>query len=87
MDIKEAIRQYSISLHKELGMTIDNFIKREHLGEDAFSLNVVFNAFAFNLQAIIENNSDIPSESVELMIKSLTDRLHKSYLSRIIKSN
>ena len=80
--IKELIGKYAQELHEMIGAIIDAFMINNNLPEDAGTLNIVFNALSNNLQAIIENNPDIPAESVELMIQSLTFRLRKVYQSR-----
>lgn len=80
--LKALIKGKSEKLHEQIGAIVDAFIINENLGEDAVTLNIVFNAFSNNLQAIVQNNHDIPAESVELMIQSLTNRLRKAYQSR-----
>lgn len=81
-EITKLIAKYARELHEQIGAIIDAFMINNNLPEDAVTLNIVFNALANNLQAIIENNHDIPSESVELMIQSLTFRLRKAYQQR-----
>lgn len=81
-EIKKLIGSYAQKLHEQIGAIIDAFMINNNLPEDAVTLNIVFNALSNNLQAIIENNHDIPSESVEMMIQSLTFRLRKAYQSR-----
>ena len=81
-EIKKLIGKYAQELHEKIGAIIDAFIINNNLPEDAVTLNIVFNALSNNLQAIIENNPDIPAESVELMIQKLAFRLRKAYQSR-----
>lgn len=81
-EIKNLIGRYANELHNQIGATIDNFMIANKMPEDAVTLNIVFNALSNNLQAIIENNHDIPASSVELMIQSLTRRLRKAYQLR-----
>ena len=82
-EIKKLIGRYANELHKQIGATIDAFMIGNNLPEDAVTLNIVFNALANNLQAIVENNKDIPAESAELMIQRLAVRLRKAYQSRL----
>ena len=82
IEIKKLIGKYAQELHEKIGAIIDAFIINNNLPEDAVTLNIVFNALSNNLQAIIENNPDIPAESVELMIQKLAFRLRKAYQSR-----
>ena len=81
-EIKKLIGKYAQELHEKIGAIIDAFMINNNLPEDAVALNIVFNALSNNLQAIIENNPDIPAESVELMIQKLAFRLRKAYQSR-----
>lgn len=81
-EIKKLIGKYAQELHEKIGAIIDAFMINNNLPEDAVTLNIVFNALSNNLQAIIQNNHDIPAESVELMIQRLTFRLRKAYQSR-----
>ena len=81
-EIKKIISRYAEDLHKQIGSTIDAFMIENNLPEDAVTLNIVFNALANNLQAIVENNKDIPAESAELMIQRLAFRLRKAYQQR-----
>ena len=81
-EIIKLIGKYANKLHEEIGAIIDAFMINNNLPEDAVTLNIVFNALSNNLQAIIENNHDIPAESVELMIERLAFRLRKAYHSR-----
>lgn len=81
-EIKKLIGKYAQELHEKIGAIIDAFMINNNLPEDAVTLNIVFNALSNNLQAIIENNPDIPAESVELMIQRLAFRLRKAYQSR-----
>ncbi len=60
-------------------------IINENLGEDAVTLNIVFNALSNNMRAIVENNQDIPHASVEAMIQSVSKQIRKGYNGR--KSN
>ena len=82
-EIKKLIGKYAKELHEKIGATIDAFMIENNLPEDAVTLNIVFNALANNIQAIVENNKDIPAESAELMIQRLTIRLRKAYQSRL----
>ncbi|MBD5237516.1 MAG: hypothetical protein HDS62_08325 [Bacteroidales bacterium] len=82
IEIKKLIGKYANEMHKAIGKTIDAFMIANELPEDAVTLNITFNALANNLQAIVENNKDIPAESVELMIQSLTHKLRKAVQSR-----
>ncbi len=82
-EVKALIRKWAQELHQQIGNVIDAFMVANELPEDAVTLNIVFNALSNNLQAIIQNNHDIPEESVELMIQILTERLRKAYQSRI----
>ena len=81
-EIKKLIGKYAQELHEKIGAIIDAFIINNNLPEDAVTLNIVYNALSNNLQAIIENNHDIPAESVEFMIQRLAFRLRKAYQSR-----
>ena len=81
-EITKIIAKYARDLHEQIGTIIDAFIINNNLSEDAITLNIVFNALSNNLQAIIENNHDIPAESVELMIEKLAFRLRKAYQQR-----
>ena len=81
-EIKNLIGRYAKELHEQIGATIDAFMVANKLPEDAVTLNIVFNALSNNLQAIVENNHDIPSETVELMIQALTRRLRMAYQKR-----
>lgn len=81
-EIKKLIGGYSEELHKQIGAIIDAFIIANNMPENAVTLNIVFNALANNLQAIVENNKDIPVESAELMIQSLTRRIRKAVQKR-----
>ena len=54
-----------------------------NLPEDAVALNIVFNALANYIQAIVEYNKNITAESAELMIQRLAVRLRKAYQSRL----
>ena len=81
-EIKKLIGKYAQELHEKKGAIIDSFMINNNLPEDNVTLNIVFNALSNNLQAIIENNPDIPAESVELMIQKLAFRLRKAYQSR-----
>ncbi|MDE6410035.1 MAG: hypothetical protein K2K81_07320 [Muribaculaceae bacterium] len=81
-EIKKLIGKYANELHKQIGATIDAFMIENNLPEDAVMLNIVFNALANNIQAIVENNKDIPAESAELMIQRLAVRLRKAYQQR-----
>ena len=81
-EIKKLIGKYAQELHEKIGAIIDSFMINNNLPEDNVTLNIVFNALSNNLQAIIENNPDIPAESVELMIQKLAFRLRKAYQSR-----
>ena len=83
IEIKKLIGKYANELHMQIDATIDVFMIENNLPEDAVTLNIVFNALANNLQAIVENNKDIPAESAELMIQRLTIRLRKAYQSRM----
>lgn len=85
--IKNLIKEKSLELHEEIGATIDAFMLRESLGEDAITLNIVFNALANNMRAIVENNYDIPAETVELMIQSVTRKLRKGFAERNSNQN
>lgn len=86
-ELKALISKKSEKLHRLIGTTIDTFIETEHLGEDALTLNIVFNALANNMRAIVENNHDIPAESVELMIQSVTRQIRKGLASRTPNQN
>ena len=86
-EIKALISKKSEKLHRLIGTTIDTFIEAEHLGEDALTLNIVFNALANNMRAIVENNHDIPAESVELMIQAVTRQIRKGLASRTPNQN
>ena len=81
-EINNLIGRCANDLHKKIGATIDTYMIENNLPEDAVTLNIVFNALANNLQAIVENNKDIPAESVELMIQRLIVRLRKAYQQR-----
>ena len=81
-EIKKLIGRYAKELHEQIGATVDAFMIVNKLPKDAVTLNIVFNALSNNLQAIIENNYDIPSESVELMIQALTHKLRMAYQKR-----
>lgn len=83
--VKELISKKSEKLHEQIGATIDVFIINENLGEDAVTLNIVFNALSNNMRAIVENNQDIPLTSVEAMIQSVSKQIRKGYVGR--KSN
>lgn len=83
--IKRLISKKSAELHRQVGAVVDAFIVSEGLEEDALTLNIVFNALANNLRAIVENNPDIPPESVELMVQSVSRQIRKGYAER--KSN
>lgn len=76
------IKTKAKKLHEQVGAVIDAFMIKENLGEDTLTLNIVFNALSNNLQAIVQNNHDIPAETVELMIRALADRLRRAYQSR-----
>lgn len=80
--IVEFIKIHARCLHEQIGETIDNYMIANGLGEDSVTLNIVFNALSNNLQAIIEQNHDIPGDSVEMMIERLSFRLRKSFQSR-----
>ena len=81
-EIKKLIAGHAEKLHEEIGAIIDAYIINNNLPEDNVTLNIVFNALSNNLQAIIENNPDIPAASVELVIQRLAFRLRKAYQSR-----
>ncbi len=81
-EIKKIIGKYANELHKQIGATIDAFMVANNMPEDAVTLNIVFNALANNLEAIVENNKDIPAESAEFMIQSVTKRLRRAYQKR-----
>jgi len=87
-DMKEITRfiaKKSEKLHEQIGAIVDAFIINENLGEDAVTLNIVFNALSNNMRAIVENNQDIPHASVEAMIQSVSKQIRKGYNGR--KSN
>lgn len=86
-EIKALISKKSKKLHQLIGETIDNFILDEQLREDSVALNIVFNALANNMRAIVENNHDIPAESVELMIQSVIRQIRKGLASRTPNQN
>lgn len=86
-EIMNLIKKKSEELHIEVGKTIDKFIIDEKLREDAITLNIIFNALANNIGAIVRNNYDIPLESVELMIQSVTRQIRKGYANRIANKN
>lgn len=86
-EIKALISKKSKKLHQLIGETIDNFILDEQLREDSVALNIVFNALANNMRAIVENNHDIPAESVELMIQSVSRQIRKGLASRAPNQN
>lgn len=76
------IKVHAQKLHEQIGTTIDAYMINNNLGEDAVTLNIVFNALSNNLQGIIANNHDIPAETVEAMVERLTFRLRKAYRER-----
>ena len=83
IEIDKLIREYSNELHKQIGVLIDAFMVANKMPEDAVTLNIVFNALANSIQAIVEQNADIPPESAELMIQSLTRRIRNAYKKRL----
>lgn len=83
--ITRFIAKKSEKLHEQIGAIVDAFIINENLGEDAVTLNIVFNALSNNMRAIVENNQDITPESVEAMIQSVSKQIRKGYAGR--KSN
>lgn len=85
--INALIAQESKKLHEQIGLTVDAFIISEGIGEGALALNIVFNALANNMRAIVANNPDIPKESVELMIQSVSNQIRKGYEDRISNQN
>lgn len=86
-DIKKQIALETKSLHERIGETIDDFIIDQGLGEDNVTLNIVFNALAHNMRALVANNRDIAAESVELMIQSVSNHIRKGYAERDSNQN
>lgn len=81
------ITKKSVKLHEQIGAIVDAFIINENLGEDAVTLNIVFNALANNMRAIVENNHDITYESVEAMIQSVSKQIRNGYAGRTSNQN
>lgn len=80
--IEEFIRTMSYGLHLEIGETIDKYITELELKQDAVTLNIVFNALSNSLAAIVENNADIPEETVEVFSQTLELRMFNAYCRR-----
>lgn len=85
--INKLISLETRKLHERIGETVDAFITDEGLGEDNVTLNIVFNALAHNMRALVANNKDIPAESVELMIRSVSSHIRKGYAERVSNQN